>query len=60
MVVFTEKTIDQQKDDLLLLYTDGVTEAVNLHNQELGRKVLEALIRQDQRMPVKEVIKKLG
>ena len=56
MVVFTEKTIDQQKDDLLLLYTDGVTEAVNLQNQEFGRKGLEALIRQAQRMPAKEVI----
>lgn len=38
------------------LYTDGVTEAVNLQNQEFGRKGLEALIRQAQRMPAKEVI----
>jgi serine phosphatase RsbU (regulator of sigma subunit) len=39
MVVFTEKTIDQQKDDLLLLYTDGVTEAVNFQKLRIWAKV---------------------
>ena len=57
--VFAEKTVDLQKDDLLVLYTDGVIEAVNNQNQEFGRERLEALIRQLERMPVKEVIQKI-
>jgi sigma-B regulation protein RsbU (phosphoserine phosphatase) len=56
---FAEKTVDLQQDDLLVLYTDGVIEAVNNQNQEFGRERLEALIRQLERMPVKEVIQKI-
>ena len=42
-----------------MLYTDGVTETMNTENQEFGRKRLEALIRQVERLPVKEVIQKI-
>ena len=56
---FAEKTIELQKEDLLVLYTDGITEAVNLQNQEFGRKRLETLIRQVKRLPVKELIQKI-
>ena len=56
---FGEKTIDLQEGDLLVLYTDGVTEAMNIHNQEFGRERLETLIRQVEHMPVKEVIQKI-
>jgi sigma-B regulation protein RsbU (phosphoserine phosphatase) len=56
---FAEKTIELQKEDLLVLYTDGITEAVNLQNQEFGRERLETLIRQVEHLPVKEVIQKI-
>ena len=56
---FAEKTVDLQKDDLLVLYTDGVIEAENSQNQEFGRARLEASIRQSERMAVKEVIQKI-
>ena len=56
---FAEKSIELQKEDLLVLYTDGVTEAVNPQNHEFGRERLETLIRQVARMPVKEVIQKI-
>jgi sigma-B regulation protein RsbU (phosphoserine phosphatase) len=56
---FAEKTIELQEEDLLVLYTDGVTEAVNLQNQEFGRERLETLIRQAEHMPLKEVIQKI-
>jgi sigma-B regulation protein RsbU (phosphoserine phosphatase) len=56
---FGEKTIDLQEGDLLVLYTDGITEAVNTHNQEFGRERLETLIRQVERMPVKVVVQKI-
>jgi sigma-B regulation protein RsbU (phosphoserine phosphatase) len=54
-----EKTIDLQEGDLLVLYTDGVTEAMNTHNQQFGRERLETLVRQLEHMPVKEVIQKI-
>jgi sigma-B regulation protein RsbU (phosphoserine phosphatase) len=56
---FAEKTIELQKEDLLVLYTDGVTEVVNPQYQEFGRDRLVTLIRQAKRMPVKEVIQKI-
>jgi sigma-B regulation protein RsbU (phosphoserine phosphatase) len=56
---FAEKTIELQKEDLIVLYTDGVTETVNPQNHEFGRERLEKLIRQVARMPVKEVIRKI-
>jgi sigma-B regulation protein RsbU (phosphoserine phosphatase) len=56
---FGEKTIDLQEGDLLVLYTDGVTEAMNTHNQQFGRERLETLVRQLEHMPVKEVIQKI-
>ncbi len=56
---FGEKTIDLQEGDLLVLYTDGVTEAMNIHNQQFGRERLKTLIRKVERMPVKKVIQKI-
>ena len=57
--IFGEKTIDLQKRDLLVLYTDGITEAMNTVNQEFGRERLETLIQQREDLPVKEVIQKI-
>ena len=57
--IFGEKTIDLQKGDLLVLYTDGVTEAMNTDNQEFGRERLETLIQQVEGLQVKEVIQKI-
>ena len=42
-----------------MLYTDGVTEAMNTKNQQFGRERLETLVRQAKQMPVKEVIEKI-
>ncbi|MGW8302304.1 MAG: SpoIIE family protein phosphatase [Desulfobacterales bacterium] len=57
--VFAEKTIQLQKEDLLVLYTDGVTEAVNLQNQEFGRERLIKLSRQANGAPVKQVVQEI-
>ena len=42
-----------------MLYTDGVTEAMNTKNQQFGRERLETFVRQAEQMPVKEVIQKI-
>jgi len=56
---FAEKTIELQKEDLLVLYTDGVTEAANLQNQEFGRERLIKLSRQANDAPVKQVVQEI-
>jgi sigma-B regulation protein RsbU (phosphoserine phosphatase) len=53
---FAEKTIELREEDLLVLYTDGVTEALNLQNQEFGRQRLVQLSRQVNDTSVKEAI----
>jgi sigma-B regulation protein RsbU (phosphoserine phosphatase) len=53
---FAENSIELQAEDLLVLYTDGVTEALNLQNQEFGRKRLTTLSQQLMSMPVKQVV----
>jgi sigma-B regulation protein RsbU (phosphoserine phosphatase) len=53
---FAEKSIELQGEDLLVLYTDGVTEAVNLQNHQFGRERLVKLSRQVKNIPVKEVV----
>lgn len=43
---FSEETLQLEHGDTLMLYTDGVTEAVNLSNEEFGEKRLEDTLRQ--------------
>jgi sigma-B regulation protein RsbU (phosphoserine phosphatase) len=56
---FGEKTIKLQEEDLLILYTDGVTEANNFQNKEFGRERLTKLLLQVNSMPVKEVVQEI-
>jgi sigma-B regulation protein RsbU (phosphoserine phosphatase) len=56
---FGENTIALQNGDLLVLYTDGVTEALNLQNQEFGRERLTVLSRQVNTLPVKEIVQEI-
>ena len=56
---FAEKTIELQEEDLLVLYTDGVTEALNLQNQEFGRERMIKLSQQVNTLPVKEIVQEI-
>ena len=56
---FAEKTIGLHEQDLLVLYTDGVTEAVNLQNQEFGRQRLIELSQQVNTTPVGQVVQEI-
>lgn len=54
-----EKEIDLLKDDVLVLYTDGVTEAVNEQEEEFGENRLIRIIRQNRFLTAHDMIEKL-
>jgi sigma-B regulation protein RsbU (phosphoserine phosphatase) len=56
---FAEKTIELHEEDLLVLYTDGVTEAVNLQYQEFGRERLIKLSEQVNNASAKQVVQEI-
>jgi len=43
--VYKQKTISFNKGDILLTYTDGITEALNLDNEEFGEKRLKSVVK---------------
>jgi sigma-B regulation protein RsbU (phosphoserine phosphatase) len=55
----SSETITLALGDILLLYTDGVTEAVNLQEEEFGRERLAALVRQESDLSAKELVQAL-
>ena len=55
----SESTIDEEKlhpGDLLVIFTDGVTEAPNLHGEEYGEARLAELIQGKRDLPVNELL----
>jgi sigma-B regulation protein RsbU (phosphoserine phosphatase) len=44
-LAYEQRTVDLGAGDVVLLYTDGVTEAVNQHEEEFGTKRLEQVLR---------------
>jgi sigma-B regulation protein RsbU (phosphoserine phosphatase) len=56
---FAEKTIELHEEDLLVLYTDGVTEAVNSRNHAFGQERLIKLSKQVNNAPVQKVIQEI-
>ena len=56
---FSEKAIELQEEDLLVLYTDGVTETMNPQNKEFGRERLIKLSQQLMNPPVKQVVREI-
>lgn len=53
--VYTQDTTVLNTGDILLMYTDGVTEAVNRKNEEFGVERLEALIMRDRNNTAAEI-----
>ncbi len=55
----TDTIITFNKGDLILLYTDGVTEAVNELGEMYGQKRLEQALHKYSSLPIKEIIKNI-
>lgn len=53
---FGERTVILQPDDVLVLYTDGVTEAMNEHAEEFGESRLERLAQRHAELSAMELL----
>jgi sigma-B regulation protein RsbU (phosphoserine phosphatase) len=57
---YSEATIDLQSADVLVAFTDGVTEALNTADEEFGEERLKALLGQIMHLPVNEIASRLA
>jgi sigma-B regulation protein RsbU (phosphoserine phosphatase) len=57
---YSEATVDLQSGDVLVAFTDGVTEALNTSDEEFGEERLKALLGQLMHLPVNEIASRLG
>jgi predicted permease len=52
---YEEGAVDLQAGDVLIAFTDGVTEALNANDEEFGEERLRDLLRQVVHLPVREI-----
>jgi sigma-B regulation protein RsbU (phosphoserine phosphatase) len=58
-VSYPQEQIDFQPDDVLLIYSDGITEAMNHQEEEYGEERLRELVHSIRRETVQEIIRKV-
>jgi serine phosphatase RsbU (regulator of sigma subunit) len=51
----TETTLDLEVDDLVVLYTDGITEARNARGEQYGLERLQAAVQHHRRAPLEQI-----
>jgi sigma-B regulation protein RsbU (phosphoserine phosphatase) len=56
---YGEETVGLSPGDVVLMYTDGVTEAINSKNEEFGQERLAELAKQHSDLPAKEALGKI-
>ena len=54
-VEYTTHTLSLSAGDVLVLYTDGIIEAINAHEEEFGEERLRALVAQGAHLPAQEL-----
>lgn len=57
--VIKDVRVSFNADDTFLLYTDGITEAVNAQDEEFSREQLASLVKEQATKPVKEINKQI-
>ena len=57
--IYEEETTELAPDDVFILFSDGVTEAMNFSDQEFGEERLENSIRKNLHLPAEEIIKEI-
>jgi sigma-B regulation protein RsbU (phosphoserine phosphatase) len=56
---YFSRTINIGPDDLIVMYTDGITESINAREEMFGEERLYAIIRQNARLPAHEILDKI-
>ncbi|MEM7393996.1 MAG: PP2C family protein-serine/threonine phosphatase, partial [Verrucomicrobiota bacterium] len=57
--IVTEETYDLEPDDTVILYTDGITEALNPEQEEFGLERLEEVVKSNRHLSVKGLYKEI-
>jgi sigma-B regulation protein RsbU (phosphoserine phosphatase) len=57
---YEEATIDLHAGDVLVMFTDGVTEALSLDGEEFGEARLQSLLHDVAALPVEEISSRLS
>jgi sigma-B regulation protein RsbU (phosphoserine phosphatase) len=56
---YEQETIQMQSGDTLVVYTDGVTEALNPAGVEFGEEKLRSIVTESLQLPARESAKKI-
>ncbi len=59
-MTYEEATVDLQSGDVLVAFTDGLTEAMNASDEEFGDERLKAVLRQIAHLPAPEIAARLA
>jgi len=57
---YEEAVVDLREGDVLIAFTDGVTEALNISEEEFGEERLQELIRNVAHLPIQELTAKVS
>ena len=57
---YQQETISLQKGDILILYTDGLSEATNPHEEEFGTQRLTELVKKNHHLPTSDIIEAIS
>jgi len=55
-VKYEERQMELMPGDVMVLYTDGITEAKNMAGEMLGERRLEKAIKQNYQRPAREIL----
>jgi sigma-B regulation protein RsbU (phosphoserine phosphatase) len=57
--VYEQETLKIESGDVIVAYTDGVTEALNPRGEEFGQERLEALVEDLAHLPAEDLMKRI-
>ena len=58
-MTYKEETVELDGNDVLLLYTDGITDALNTQEESFGEERLFELVKQNKHLSAQELVAKI-
>ena len=53
---YLDYEITMESGDVLILYTDGLTETMNIHREDFGKSSVQALLQRNNKKPAKDIL----